>query len=100
MITSGQLIQRSGATTYSNAALSAGIDVVTAGANINGVIVRTLCWVAGSSLLIVGRGAQSVLLYSGTGAYLGAGLLIPPGFALRLASGGGNIDVSMTYDVL
>jgi hypothetical protein len=106
MISSGPALQRRGATFFqANANLAAGnTTLVSAGANVNGVIIRTahLVGTNGAEVRLQdGTGQVYVLAQQGQhGLYYGSGILIPPGIALNVNSSVLGGFATLTYDVL
>jgi hypothetical protein len=105
MIAAGnQAPQRRGASAYSNASVATGVTtVVAAGANTNGLIIRTLCCTAtptAANLIRAGT-IPIIAVYNGAYTYEGAGILVPAGQALDIESGSGAAGILyITYDLL
>lgn len=101
MISGASPLSRRGATNYSNAALAGNVVVVSAGANVSGIVVRTVAANTSGNLLIVRAGGATLMLLGDTQRnYLGPGIVIPPGIALEVSISVGSVDMAMTYDLL
>jgi hypothetical protein len=101
MLNSISALQRRGLSTYSNAALTTEQTIVAAGANVSGIIIRTIAGnTTAGQILVLRAGGNSLLLLANNTNYIGPGLVIPAGQALTVASSGAAIDMVITYDLL
>lgn len=101
MLSGPTSLQRRGLTSYINATLGVSVTIVTAAANVNGVIIRTVAANTAANLLVV-RASGSTLLFLGDSArtYFGPGIVVPPGQEITAGASGGTVDTVITYDIL
>lgn len=105
MLTQGIALQRRGTSNYSNGALPAGsTTIVAGGANVNGVVVRTISMSApANSITDLTDGASAGYFATptaGNAFYNGPGLIFPPGVAVVVRSTLVNGTAFITYDLL
>jgi hypothetical protein len=105
MLNSANPAQRTGLSNFGNASLSTGANtIVAAGANLNGILVRTCLLISPSGGLVdLRNGSLAVYFAASNGAlqaYNGPGIVIPPGVALIVNSSIGGGSAYLTYDIL
>jgi hypothetical protein len=97
-------LQRRGANLYSNASGGAGnIVIVASGANVSGLLIRTLL-IKGSGTGRSWLRSGSDLLFEGdnlaTYVYAGAGFLIPAGVSMNWEVQGAGSQLFMSWDTV
>jgi hypothetical protein len=94
-------IGTSGATVSSTP--SGSQDIVSAGANTTGLIVRSIWLLGATSYISVANGSDGLFFAVSSGAvayYNGPGILIRPGTSLRYVGNAAGNSISITWDVL
>jgi hypothetical protein len=106
MITSGNALQRRGATFFqANANLAVGNTTIVSGAaNVNGLIVRSAHLIGTNNAEVQIRDLSGqVYFHAGAGThavYNGGGILFPPAQAFIISSSSAGGFATVTYDTL
>lgn len=96
--------QRRGTQFSNNPTIGVGATtIVAAGANPNGLIVRTATMISGGASSLDIRDGTVIMLACGPGqvvSYLGPGLLIPPGAPFAIQSSAAGASAFLSWDLL